>query len=299
MSLEGYINQCRQRVDEALHNVLPHNSVVSKPLIDAMNYSVFNGGKRIRPLLTYAACQSVGGNIENADPAACAIELVHAYSLVHDDLPAMDDDDLRRGKPTCHKVYDEAIAILAGDALQTLAFKVLSHSRLLAYVKLSDKQRLQQVQVLSSRAGHGGMAGGQAMDLSSMGVQLTQDQLVQMHGHKTGALIKACVRMGALSNPDVEQWQLEQLEQYATAIGLAFQVKDDILDVIADTEILGKQQGADAALDKPTYVSILGLKEAQLFAKGLCESAISAIADFGEAAEPLQQLADYVVKRAY
>ncbi|MDD7805481.1 MAG: polyprenyl synthetase family protein [Endozoicomonas sp. (ex Botrylloides leachii)] len=299
MSLDDFMGQCCQRVDSALYNVLPNNNDLSKTLIKAMNYCVFNGGKRIRPLLTYAACQSVGGHFNDADPAACSVELVHAYSLVHDDLPALDNDNWRRGKPTCHKAYDEATAILVGDALQSMAFEVLSHNHLLPHAKLSDTQRLLQMQSLSAAIGHAGMVGGQAMDLRSVGLALTQEQLIQMHSHKTGALIKSCVKMGALCNPEVTHYQLEQLDKYATSIGLSFQVQDDILDVTSETEILGKAQGADEALAKPTSVSVLGLEQAQVLASNCCQSALSAITNFGSAAEPLRQLAGYVIKRAY
>ena len=299
MSLEGYKTRCVHRVDEMLQAVLPTQSPVNDTVIAAMRYSVFNGGKRVRPLVAYAACEAVGGNLQDADPAACAVELIHAYSLVHDDLPAMDDDDLRRGKPTCHKAYNEAMAILAGDALQTLAFEVLSHPERLPQTQLSATQRLALIKVLSQASGHAGMVGGQAMDLESTGLALSQEQLVTMHNHKTGALIRAAINMGAVSHASVQPWQLEQLDNYASAIGLAFQVQDDILDVTADTQTLGKQQGADQALDKPTYVSILGLENAQSYAQTLCQSAITAIADFGETAKPLRQLADYIVKRTH
>lgn len=299
MSLLDYIKSCQSRVDEQLHQVLPRDSAVSKRLIEAMSYSVFNGGKRIRPLLAYAASQAVGGSQSSADPAACAVELIHAYSLVHDDLPAMDDDDLRRGKPTCHKAFDEATAILAGDALQTLAFEVLTRPDLIPDSTLSDSSRLEQLRVLAEASGHAGMCGGQSMDLNSVGSPLTQEQLQLMHGHKTGALIRASVILGALSTGSASKQQLLSLTHYANAIGLAFQVQDDILDVISDTETLGKQQGADDALDKPTYVSLLGLEAAQDFAARLCQEAIEALKDFDEQASPLRQLAEYIIQRSH
>ena len=299
MHLNAYMDQCRARIDKVLHTTLPSSNPISETLSEAMRYCVFNGGKRIRPIFTYAALECLGGGLANADPAACAIELIHAYSLVHDDLPAMDDDDLRRGQPTCHKVYDEAIAILAGDALQTLAFEVLSRHELLPNSTLSDFQRLQQIQTISAASGYAGMLGGQAMDLTSIGLKLSQQQLIRMHEHKTGALIKASVRLGALSNSSIEDWHLRQLNQYASAIGLAFQVQDDILDVTTDTQTLGKRNGADEALDKPTYVSIMGLREARQFAIELSESAVRALADFGDRAIQLQQLAKYIVRRSY
>ncbi len=299
MTLEGYINHCRDRLDNAMGRVLPDHSDVSERLVSAIRYSIFNGGKRIRPLLVYAACQSVGGCESNADPAACAIELIHAYSLIHDDLPAMDDDDLRRGKPTCHKAYDEATAILAGDAMQSLAFELLSHEHMMPDSFLSDKQRLLLIKNLSRASGHGGMVGGQAMDLESVGIELSRDQLALMHQHKTGALIRASVTMGAVSHSTVEDWQIRQLDSYANAIGLAFQVQDDILDVVADTNTLGKQQGADQALDKPTYVSILGLEAAREYAVSLCDTAIQSLSDFDDLAQPLRQLAGYIIERGY
>ena len=299
MPFEGYSLHCRERVESALTKAFQCNQMVHYALAEAMEYVIFNGGKRIRPLLTYAACQSVGGTMENADPAACSVELIHGYSLVHDDLPAMDDDDLRRGKPSCHKAYDEATAILVGDALQALAFDMLSDKQLFLEAILSDSQRLQQIRMLSSAAGGCGMVGGQMLDLKATGLSLTKDQLIKMHSHKTGDLIRACVRMGALSQSGVKEWQVDQLDQYASAIGLAFQVQDDILDVEADTQVLGKQQGADQALNKSTYVSIMGLHEAKRFALELCHIAISALADFDNRADRLRQLAEYIVNRSH
>ncbi|MDP0561195.1 MAG: polyprenyl synthetase family protein [Candidatus Endonucleobacter sp. (ex Gigantidas childressi)] len=293
------MDRCSARVDKALRMTLPSSNPVNETLSEAMRYCVLNGGKRIRPIFAYAALECIGGDLVNADPAACAVELIHAYSLVHDDLPAMDDDDLRRGQPTCHKVYDEATAILAGDALQTLAFEVLSNRQLFPDSTISDTQRLQQVQAISVASGYAGMLGGQAMDIASVGLKLNQQQLIQMHEHKTGALIKASVRVGALSSTAIENWHLHLMDQYASAVGLAFQVQDDILDVITDTQTLGKKNGADEALNKPTYVSIMGLKEARQFAIELSESAISTLADFGNRAGPLQQLAKYIVERSY
>ncbi len=299
MSFEGFLTHCRNRVDQALNKILPNSSPVSERLTDAIKYSVFNGGKRVRPVLAYAACQAVGGDEKNADPAACAVELIHAYSLVHDDLPAMDDDDLRRGKPTCHKAYDEASAILAGDALQALAFEVLSHNNRTPEALLSDNQRLRLIQVLGQASGYSGMVGGQAMDLESAGSRLNQAQLILMHEHKTGALIRASIQMGALSHNKVEPWQLKQLDYYAAAIGLAFQVQDDILDVTADTSTLGKKQGADEALDKPTYVSIMGLEQARQYTLDLCDTAISSLSDFDERAQPLREMAKYIIHRSH
>ena len=297
-----FFDQCRAMVDHALSTILPTASDVSPRLLEAMRYSTFNGGKRVRPILAYAACHALGGDIEQADPAACALELIHTYSLVHDDLPAMDNDDLRRGKPTCHKAYDEATAILAGDALQSLAFEVLANDLLCPRSMLTDPVRLQLIMTLSQAAGLAGMAGGQAMDLYATGDVLNQEQLGLMHAHKTGALIQASVRMGALCalpEPDRHRASLQSLERYAKAIGLAFQVQDDILDVTANTETLGKRQGADNALGKSTYVSVMGLEPAKAFAQELCYTAIAALQDFDQQADALRQIADYIVQREY
>lgn len=301
-ALASFSDRCRTMVDHSLSAILPAASDVSPRLLAAMHYSTFNGGKRVRPMLAYAACHALGGKIEQADPAACAVELIHAYSLVHDDLPAMDNDDLRRGKPTCHKAYDEATAILVGDALQSLAFEVLANNQLCPQSLLTDQVRLQLVLTLSQAAGHAGMAGGQAMDLYATGDVLDQQQLGLMHAHKTGALIQASVRMGALcALPEHSEHSasLQALDQYARAIGLAFQVQDDILDVTANTETLGKQQGADNALGKSTYVSLMGLKQAGTFAQELCCSAIAALKGLDQQADVLRQIAGYIVEREY
>ncbi len=301
-ALAGFSDRCRTMVDHSLSAILPTASDVSPRLLAAMHYSTFNGGKRVRPMLAYAACHALGGKIEQADPAACAVELIHAYSLVHDDLPAMDNDDLRRGKPTCHKAYDEATAILVGDALQSLAFEVLANNQLCPQPLLTDQVRLQLVRTLSQAAGLAGMAGGQAMDLYATGGALNQQQLGLMHAHKTGALIQASVRMGALCalpEHSEQSASLQALDQYARAIGLAFQVQDDILDVTANTETLGKQQGADNALGKSTYVSLMGLKQAGTFAQELCHSAIDALKGLDQQADVLRQIAGYIVQREY
>ncbi len=298
-SFSLYLEQCRELLDQQLDTILPSVSPVSPRLMEAMRYSVFNGGKRIRPMMVLASCEAVGGNHTQSLAAACAVELIHAYSLVHDDLPAMDDDDLRRGKPTCHKAYDEATAILVGDTLQSLAFEILGNPALCPDNPILASTRLELVKILSQAAGLSGMAGGQAMDQLSTGLKLGQSQLELMHSHKTGALINASVQMGALCHNHVTEQQLEKLAQYSQAIGLAFQVQDDILDVISDTSTLGKPQGADIALDKPTYVSLMGLEEAKILATELHKSALHALKDFSEAAAPLRQLADFIVQRTY
>ncbi|USE37583.1 polyprenyl synthetase family protein [Endozoicomonas sp. SCSIO W0465] len=299
VSLSIFVEQCRLQVDNVLSTVLPDESKVSPLLLEAMRYSVFNGGKRVRPALVYAACHALGGMREQADPAACAVELIHAYSLVHDDLPAMDDDDLRRGKPTCHKAYDEATAILVGDTLQSQAFEVLGNARLCPESTLTDSVRLQLVTTLSQASGLAGMAGGQAMDQCATGSVLDRQQLELMHTHKTGALIRASVRMGALCARPLQDDELKSLDHYARSVGLAFQVRDDILDVTADTETLGKHQGADMALNKPTYVSLMGLEQARAYAEELHHSAISALTGFDHSADFLRQIADYIVRRSY
>lgn len=244
-----YQASCQARVDAALEPLFIAPSKELERLYAAMRYSVMNGGKRVRPLLAYAACEALGAPAEQANGAACAVELIHAYSLVHDDLPAMDDDDLRRGQPTTHKAFDEACAILAGDGLQSLAFSALLDPCLSPQI---DSIRLAMVQVLAKAAGPAGMVGGQAIDLGSVGQKLDQQALEFMHRHKTGALIEASVRLGALASARAEPVQLDALQTYAQAIGLAFQVQDDILDVESDTATLGKRQGADIARDKPT-----------------------------------------------
>ncbi|MEG1039021.1 MAG: (2E,6E)-farnesyl diphosphate synthase [Pseudomonas sp.] len=289
-----YQASSQARVDAALEQLFIAPSAELTRLYAAMRYSVMNGGKRVRPLLAYAACEALGVAPEQANGAACAVELIHAYSLVHDDLPAMDDDDLRRGQPTTHKAFDEACAILAGDGLQSLAFNALLDPQLSPQ---ADSIRLAMVQTLALAAGPAGMVGGQAIDLGSVGVKLDQTALEFMHRHKTGALIEASVRLGALASARASQAQLDALQTYAQAIGLAFQVQDDILDVESDTETLGKRQGADIARDKPTYPALLGLEAAKVYALELRDLALDALRPFDAAAEPLRELARYIVER--
>ncbi|PRA61875.1 MULTISPECIES: polyprenyl synthetase family protein [Pseudomonas] len=289
-----YQASSQARVDAALEQLFVAPSPELDRLYAAMRYSVMNGGKRVRPLLAYAACEALGVAPEQANGAACAVELIHAYSLVHDDLPAMDDDDLRRGQPTTHKAFDEACAILAGDGLQSLAFNALLDPQLSPQ---TDAIRLVMVQTLALAAGPAGMVGGQAIDLGSVGLKLDQIALEFMHRHKTGALIEASVRLGALASARADQLQLQALQTYARAIGLAFQVQDDILDVESDTETLGKRQGADIARDKPTYPALLGLDAAKAYALELRDQALHALRPFDAAAEPLRALARYIVER--
>jgi len=292
--ISTYQATCQARVDGALNSLFTAPAPELARLYEAMRYSVMNGGKRVRPLLVYAACEALGASAEHGNGAACAVELIHAYSLVHDDLPAMDDDDLRRGQPTTHKAFDEACAILAGDGLQSMAFGALLDDRLSPQ---NEALRLQMAMVLAKAAGPAGMVGGQAIDLGSVGKKLDQNALEFMHRHKTGALIEASVQLGALASGRATPEQREALKTYAQAIGLAFQVQDDILDVESDTQTLGKRQGADIARDKPTYPALLGLDLAKAYALQLRDQALEALRPFDAAAEPLRELARYIVER--
>ncbi|MER1945512.1 polyprenyl synthetase family protein [Stutzerimonas stutzeri] len=289
-----YQKGCQQRVDGCLEALFVSPLPQLERLYQAMRYSVMNGGKRVRPLLVYAACEALNGDKTDADGAACAVELIHAYSLVHDDLPAMDDDDLRRGQPTTHKAFDEACAILAGDGLQSLAFEAMAQAE---HNPQDATLRLRMFAVLARAAGPAGMVGGQAIDLGSVGLKLDRDALELMHRHKTGALIEASVQLGALASGRADADNLASLSQYARAIGLAFQVQDDILDVESDTATLGKHQGADIARDKPTYPALLGMDAAKAYALELRDQALHALRPFDTAAEPLRELARYIVER--
>ena len=296
MNLKDYQDACQSRVDAALQTLLVAPRSELERLYQAMRYSVINGGKRVRPLLAYAACETLGGAAAQANGAACALELIHAYSLVHDDLPAMDDDELRRGQPTTHIAFDEACAILAGDGLQALAFEVLCDP---ARNPVDADTRLAMVAGLARAAGPAGMVGGQAIDLGSVGQRLDQAALETMHRHKTGALIEASVRLGAQASGRSDAASLAALQDYARAIGLAFQVQDDILDVESDTATLGKTQGKDQAHDKPTYPALLGLAAAKAYALELRDQALAALAGFDGRADALRQLACYIVERRH
>ncbi len=293
--IADYQRLCQSHVDAALQQLLQAPRVELERLYSAMHYSVMNGGKRVRPLLVFASCQALGGDIKQAYGAACAVELIHAYSLVHDDLPAMDDDALRRGQPTTHIAFDEAYAILAGDALQSLAFDALCDEKL---SPVSCQQRLDMLQILAKASGAAGMVGGQAIDLSSVGKVISQETLELMHQHKTGALIQASVQLGAIASNQATPQALQQLTTYAQAIGLAFQVQDDILDVISDTQTLGKQQGSDVEHAKPTYPALLGLEQAKQYAETLRQQAQQALSEFDQRADHLRHLADYIVSRS-
>ncbi|MBY4675536.1 polyprenyl synthetase family protein [Marinobacterium arenosum] len=286
------LGQYRARTEQQLAARLERDSIAPR-LQQAMRYALLDGGKRVRPCLVYLVNQLLGGKLTDADPAACALECIHSYSLVHDDLPAMDDDALRRGQPTCHIQFDEATAILAGDALLTLAFELISDA---AY-PLPAEQKLQMTRQLAIAAGDRGMIAGQMFDIQHEGQMLTLDQLQQMHHHKTGALLSVAIELGALSSGQVEPNQLEALRRYGRAIGLAFQVKDDILDIEGDTETLGKPQGSDQAANKPTYPALLGLDGARQKLHQLHQTALDALREFGPQADALRALADYIVER--
>jgi farnesyl diphosphate synthase len=295
-AFQVFIGDCRTRVERALDRWLPPEHTQPARLHSAMRYATLGDGKRVRPMLVYAAGLALGARPDCLDGSACAVELIHAYSLIHDDLPAMDDDDLRRGRPTCHRAYDQATAILAGDALQTLAFRVLCEDKGLC---VDAAHRLRMIGELAQASGSRGMAGGQALDIEATGRPIDLAQLENLHIHKTGALILASVRLGALAAGATADGRLGRLERYAKCIGLAFQVRDDVLDVEGDTAELGKTGGKDAAADKATYPALIGLEAAREMAQRLTEDALHSIAPFDDAAEPLRQLARYIVGRSH
>ncbi|WP_321931240.1 polyprenyl synthetase family protein [Paraburkholderia guartelaensis] len=291
MTFDQWTRQVLDRVESALDHYLPAADVLPAPLHDAMRYAVMGGGKRVRPLLCHAAGELTNATPEALDAAACALEMIHVYSLVHDDMPCMDDDDMRRGKPTVHVKYDEPTALLVGDALQSQAFVALTSD------VLSTQRQASLVRELALASGSIGMAGGQAIDLASVGHSLTREQLETMHRLKTGALLRAAVRMGALAGETPSAESLAALDKYASAVGLAFQVVDDILDVTADSATLGKTAGKDAKDGKPTYVSIIGLDASRALAQQLRADAHAALEPFGARAQRLAELADLVVNR--
>jgi farnesyl diphosphate synthase len=280
------------RVEACMDAALPLESRPPDRLHSAMRYAAMSGGKRIRPLLIYATGECLGVSPERLDIPATAIEFIHAFSLVHDDLPAMDDDDLRRGRPTVHRQYDEATAILAADALQPLAFQVIAGAR-----QLTDSEVRRLVELLASACGSLGMTGGQAIDLESEGRQLSVDELATMHGLKTGALISASVMSACCLAPALEGSRLQLMNRFSQDIGLAFQIRDDILDVEGDTDVIGKPSGSDAAQEKATWPSLFGIDESKRRCQELLESANHALDDFGGAADPLRLLADLIVAR--
>ncbi len=296
MTLSERLDACRARVERHLATWLPSADETPRRLHAAMRYATLGAGKRVRPMLVYLTGDALGVPIERLDAPACAVELIHAYSLVHDDLPAMDDDDLRRGRPTCHRQFDEATAILAGDALQVLAFRILSEDDSMVP---DPAKRLRIIHLLATGSGTGGMAGGQAIDLAVEGRALDVARLEQMHLLKTGALIRASVLMAVWSADDQSEETCEALDVFGRHIGLAFQIRDDILDVEGDTGTLGKTAGADSARDKPTYPSVVGMEAAKHRASELCHAALDALDVLGPQADPLRELARYIVLREY
>lgn len=296
LAFKRLLSDYKERVDSVLDKWLPASTLNPENLHSAMRYSVLGSGKRVRPALVYATASALKIPLEKVDGIAAALEIIHSYSLIHDDLPAMDDDDLRRGRPTCHKQFNEATAILAGDALQALAFYILSHD---PNMTSDNAKRLKMIEILSLHSGSRGMAGGQAIDLDCVGKDIDITQLETIHIHKTGALIRTCIQMAALSSATTTDQQFEALDSFAKKIGLSFQVQDDILDVIGDTETLGKPQGSDAGLDKPTFPSIIGLKAAQDKAQELHQQALESIRNFGPEADTLRTISQWFVERSY
>ena len=288
------IQSYTQQVDAQLELIIPPDTGPASKLYQAMRYSVFNGGKRVRPALCFAAAEAISASDDNTVKIAAAVEMIHAYSLIHDDLPAMDDDDLRRGVPTCHIQFDEATAILAGDGLHSLAFKQLTN-----LTGITASINLEIIAILSDLAGCNGMVTGQAVDLESTGTQLSVEELNYMHTHKTGALIEASVVMGAMATNQADEAQVDALRSYARAIGLAFQIQDDILDVESSTEQLGKSQGSDSDNNKATYTSILGIEKAKSEAECLYQESLEALSPFDDKAEPLRALAKFIVHRSF
>lgn len=291
---QAWMAGIQQRTESALALALPDTMIAPDRLHEAMRYAVLGGGKRVRALLVHAAGQFVTAPPEALDSAACAVELIHAYSLVHDDMPCMDDDVLRRGKPTVHVEYDEATALLTGDALQSLAFQLLAERSVID----NTRAQLDMIALLARASGSRGMAGGQAIDLASVGREITRAELEFMHIHKTGALIRASVLLGAHCG-DCSADTLDRLDRYGKLIGLLFQVVDDILDAQADTATLGKTAGKDAEDNKPTYVSLLGATDAQALARSLLADARAILAPLGASAQRLDELASFIVNRRF
>jgi geranylgeranyl pyrophosphate synthase len=295
-AFRAQLESWQTRMERALAARLPEPSAVPGRLHEAMRYSVLGGGKRIRPALVFATARALGLAEEEVEAAACAIELIHVYSLVHDDLPAMDDDDLRRGRPTCHKAYDEATAVLVGDALQTLAFQVLTRDPALP---ASPGVRLRLVELLAEASGTFGMAGGQAIDLAAQGQKLDLTQVEEMHARKTGALIRVSVMMAAACVPTLEPRWSHALLGFVNPIGLAFQIQDDLLDVLGDVSTIGKATGADSERGKPTHPAVIGIEASQERVRLLHAQALDSLAPFGRRAELLRSLADWLLARRY
>ena len=293
---QSRLSSYQQRVNSALDKYLPTDDPPEHNLAEAIRYSVIGGGKRIRPAMVYAAGEAMGVSTDLLDIPACAIEMIHAYSLIHDDLPAMDNDDLRRGFPTCHKAFDEATAILAGDALQALAYEILAKDD---HKELTPEHRINMLSLLTEASGAHGMAGGQAVDLASVGKQLNLAQLENMHRLKTGALIRASILLGAMCQQNISDDEINILSEYSLCIGLSFQIQDDILDVIGDTETLGKPQGSDEAQEKPTFPAIIGLEESKQLALEQHQQAINILQPLDERADSLRELSAYIVERQF
>ncbi|GAB3547980.1 (2E,6E)-farnesyl diphosphate synthase [Noviherbaspirillum agri] len=293
LAFGDWMKGVQSTVESALASFLPAETLVPAHLHQAMRYAALDGGKRVRPLLVHAAGDLFGANAGTLARASAAVEMIHVYSLVHDDMPCMDDDELRRGKPTVHVRYDEPTALLVGDALQSQAFIVLAEDG-----DLGDAARLlAMVRLLAQASGSVGMCGGQAIDLASVGISLSQPELEQMHRLKTGALLRASVLLGAMSGKALTDGEMKALDAYSAAIGLAFQVVDDVLDATADSATLGKTAGKDAADNKPTYVSLLGLEQSRALAEKLRNDAHAALMPFGEKARRLREIADLIVQR--
>ncbi|HUA90297.1 MAG TPA: farnesyl diphosphate synthase [Steroidobacteraceae bacterium] len=292
----GLLKSWQARMETALATRLPGPETIPARLHQAMRYSVLGGGKRIRPALVFATALTLGLTESDVETIACSLEFVHVYSLVHDDLPAMDDDDLRRGHPTCHKAFDEATAILTGDALQSLAFQIIASDPTL---RADASARLRLIELLGEASGTFGMAGGQAIDLAAQGKQLSIAEIEEMHARKTGALIRASVLMPASCVPGLEGRRYEALAQFVDPIGLAFQIQDDLLDVLGDVSTLGKAVGADSERAKPTHPALLGVPASQERVRRLHAQALAALEPFGERAAPLRALAAWLLARSY
>jgi len=282
-------------MERTLERLLPEIGAEPRRLHDAMRYATLGGGKRVRPMLAFGAGALSGADPQRVKVVAAAVEIIHAYSLAHDDLPCMDNDVLRRGKPTCHVEFDDATALLAGDALQALAFELMATHRLAD----TAAQQLEMLQIFSNACGSQGMAGGQAIDLANVGRQISLPELEYMHILKTGALIRASVRLGAMTGSPLTPPQIDKLDHYGKCVGLAFQVVDDILDCESNTEKLGKTVGKDQDANKPTYVSLMGMSPAKRFADELLQDALAALADFDGKANRLRQLAEFIVHRQH
>ncbi len=294
MDLKAYLIEKRERIDRELDRLLPGEKDYPEQLHRAMRYSVFAGGKRLRPVLALAGCEAVGGRIENALPYACALEMIHSYSLIHDDLPAMDDDDLRRGVAANHKAFGEAVAILAGDALLTHAFYILPDPELST---LGEGTRLRMVREIAAAAGSMGMVGGQTVDIFYEGEkEIDLPTLEYIHTHKTGAMIRAAVRIGAIAG-GADEMQMSDLTEYGEKIGLSFQITDDLLDLSGDEKILGKNTGSDLKRGKKTYPALFGVQESEKRALELMEGAVDSLSRFDHRADPLRSIAQYIIER--